>query len=265
MRVTRSVVPNLFTLANLFCGFAAIITVVQAYSEGQPFPADALSHATLFIVLAGIFDMLDGVIARLVRSTSEFGVELDSLCDAVSFGVAPSVMVWAVFFNQWQNWGLLIASLPALAAVFRLARFNVQLTSMEDKLYFRGMPVPAAALTIVSYLLHYYQSHWIPVQWQSLTLTVVVIAVASAMVSTVRYSNIPRPTASSIRKRPLVFVVTLIAVITAAFTNGATIFPFMALYLIAGAIRHLFTLGKASSESEELDTLDEPDPDPFSM
>jgi CDP-diacylglycerol--serine O-phosphatidyltransferase len=152
MRVTRSVIPNLFTLANLFCGFAAIVACFEGH----------LDRAALLIITAGVFDMLDGVVARITRSTSEFGVELDSLCDAVSFGVAPSAMLYQAMFHDWHQWGLLLASLPALAGVLRLARFNIQLTSMEDKLYFRGMPIPAGAFMIVSYLALWLPSESIP-------------------------------------------------------------------------------------------------------
>lgn len=263
MRVTRSIVPNLFTLANLFCGFAAIVTMVEGFTMGEPLSEQTLQRATMFIILAGVFDMLDGVIARLVRSTSEFGVELDSLCDVVSFGVAPSVMLWASFFHQWLNWGLLLASLPALAAVLRLARFNVQLTSMEDKVYFRGMPVPAAALTLVSYLLFVDRADFMSADWRATAMTIVVIAVAGAMVSTIKYDNLPRPTIAAFRRRPVVFVVSLIALLLSVATQGLTIFPFMALYLIVGAVRHLFQ--KWDHSADEVDTLEEPDPDPFSM
>ncbi len=254
MRVTRSIVPNLFTLANLFCGFASII----ASFEGN------INRAVLFILLAGLFDALDGIIARMVRSTSEFGVELDSLCDAVSFGVAPSVMLWVTFYHNWLNWGLLIASMPALAGVLRLARFNVQLTSMEDKLYFRGMPVPAAALLIVSYLLFWYSNPIIAPEWQPIALTSVVAAVSLAMVSTIRYDNMPRPSYEQFRRRPVFFVVFLTAVIASVVTDGAAIFPFMALYLLGGAVRDVYRRFQAHKDEEE-DMLEEPDPDPFSF
>ncbi|MBC8124554.1 MAG: CDP-diacylglycerol--serine O-phosphatidyltransferase, partial [Candidatus Kapabacteria bacterium] len=191
MRVTRSVIPNLFTLANLFCGFAAIV----ASFEGR------LSQAALLVVMAGIFDMLDGVVARITRSTSEFGVELDSLCDAVSFGVAPSVILYVAFFSHWQQWGLLVASLPALAGVLRLARFNVQLTSMEDKLYFRGMPIPAGAFTIVSYVYLWHSSDILPASWKPWMIVFVTVLTSLAMVSTVKYDNIPRPSWRSLRQR----------------------------------------------------------------
>ena len=125
MRFTRSIVPNLFTLMNVFMGFSAIIYI----ADGQ------LYKAGLFILLAGLFDALDGIIARLLKATSELGAELDSLCDAVSFGVAPAFMLYQAYFYQFNEYGILLASLPALAGVTRLARFNVMLTSFEDKLY----------------------------------------------------------------------------------------------------------------------------------
>ncbi|MFZ9815622.1 MAG: CDP-diacylglycerol--serine O-phosphatidyltransferase, partial [Candidatus Kapaibacteriota bacterium] len=141
MRITRSIIPNLFTLANLFSGFSAIVAI----SEGD------LQRAGMFILFAGMFDVLDGTMARLTRSTSELGVELDSLCDAVSFGVAPSFLLYSTVLYVIGPIGVLIASLSALAGVYRLARFNVQLAGFEDKLYFSGMPIPSGALILVSY------------------------------------------------------------------------------------------------------------------
>jgi len=255
MRVTRSIIPNLFTLANLFCGFGSIL----ASSQGE------FERAAMLILLSGIFDALDGVIARLVRSTSEFGVELDSLCDAVSFGVAPSVMLWNVFFYQWLNWGLLLASLPALMGVLRLARFNVQLTSMEDKAYFRGMPIPAAAFTIVSYVLFTHLSGDVSPEWQPALITAMVVMVSLAMVSTIKYDNMPRPTKRGIRERPVVFVVFLAGLLAALLTKGKAIFPFMVLYMVGGAVRHAIYLIRTGGKDEADDTLEEPDPDPFSM
>ena len=254
MRVTRSVVPNLFTLANLFCGFASIIA-----SAGGAF-----ERAAWLIVLAAVFDMLDGVVARLTDSTSEFGVELDSLCDAVSFGVAPSMMLYMVFFQQWPNWGLLIASLPALAGVLRLARFNVQLNSMEDKLYFRGMPIPAGALTIISYVVTIDRQQVLPEEWRPWGILAATVITAAAMVSTIRYDNMPRPTARAIRQRPVVFLVFLTGLIASIVTRGTAIFPFMALYMIGGAVRHAIALLQARRLDDD-DVMEEPDPDPFEM
>lgn len=265
MRVTRSIIPNLFTLANLFCGFAAIVTLMEGFGADHDALIVAVQRASVFILMAGIFDMLDGMVARLVRSASEFGVELDSLCDTVSFGLAPSIMVWTIFFHEWLNWGLLLASLPALAAVLRLARFNVQLTSMEDKLYFRGMPVPAAAFTIVSYVVFLHYSNWIPEDFRAVILTCVVVTISAAMVSTIRYDNLPRPTGADFRRRPLVFVVFLLAIVATLLTKGKAIFPFMVMYLVVGAVRDIIRRLRANDDVDDVDTLEEPDPDPFTM
>jgi len=266
MRVTRSIIPNLFTLANLFCGFAAIVAAFQGN----------LLQAAMLILLAGVFDMLDGLVARITDSTSEFGVELDSLCDAVSFGVAPSIMLYVVFFSEWEQWGLLLASLPALAGVTRLARFNVQLTSMDDKLYFRGMPIPAGAFVIVSYVVWWHLPLSLPLpnspdnpvsNWAHIlpwTITAVTMATAGAMVSTIKYDNVPRPTPTSIRQRPLVFLVFFAAVVASIATKGKAIFPFMMLYMTTGAVRHGIMAFRRKT-SDEQDTLEEPDPDPFDL
>ncbi|MDZ4745531.1 MAG: CDP-diacylglycerol--serine O-phosphatidyltransferase [bacterium] len=260
MRVTRSIVPNLFTLANLFCGFTAII----AATDGQ------FERSVIFILTAGVFDMLDGVVARLTRSTSEFGVELDSLCDAVSFGVAPSILLYSVYFHELHQWGVLLSSLPALAGVLRLARFNVQLTSMEDKLYFRGMPIPAGALVLSSYVLFVHlgtdlTSSWtLPDTWKPAGILITTLLTAGAMVSTIKYDNLPRPTMRSLRQRPLVFLVFLVGLVASVVTAGRAIFPFMMLYMIGGAIRHAVLFMRTRSDDDN-DTLEEPDPDPYEL
>ncbi len=253
MRVTRSVIPNLFTLANLFCGFAAI---VDAF-------AGNISRAAALVVLAGVFDMLDGVVARITKSTSEFGVELDSLCDAVSFGVAPSAMLYVAFFHSWGSWGLLISAAPALTGVLRLARFNVQLTSMEDKLYFRGMPIPAGAFTLVSFLYFWRNAEFLSPEQHPWVAAVVTLVTSLAMVSTIKYDNIPRPSLRSFRQRPVVFSVFFAGIVATVWTGGRALFPFMALYLVGGAIRHLTMFLRDRSDRD--DSVEEDDPDPFTM
>lgn len=254
MRVTRSIVPNLFTLANLYCGFAAII----AATDGE------FQRCVILILTAGIFDMLDGVVARLTRSTSEFGVELDSLCDAVSFGVAPSILLYSVYFHEMNQWGALIASLPALTGVLRLARFNVQLTSMEDKLYFRGMPIPAGAFILSSYVLFVHLGNDLPADWKPACILITTLLTAGAMVSTIKYDNLPRPTMRSLRQRPVVFLVFLVGVVASIATAGRALFPFMMLYMIGGAMRHAVLFMRTRTDDDD-DTLEEPDPDPYEL
>jgi len=256
MRITRSIIPNLFTLANLFSGFSAIIAI----SEGD------LNKAGMFIVLAGLFDVLDGTMARLTKSTSELGVELDSLCDAVSFGVAPSFLLYKTILFTLGPTGILIASLSALAGVYRLARFNVQLAGFEDKLYFTGMPIPSGALTLVSYGLFIAPSGIIPIEALIPVTSIIIMIVALAMISTVKFDNLPRPTLGSLKERPFMFVLAMIAFAVSVYSKGEYLFYVMALYISWGLIRGLIMLiGNRVNVDQERDTLEDPDDHPFDI
>ncbi|HRE56877.1 MAG TPA: CDP-diacylglycerol--serine O-phosphatidyltransferase [Candidatus Kapabacteria bacterium] len=230
MRISRSIVPNLFTLANLFCGFSAIIAI----SDGKFFDAG------LFILFAGIFDALDGFVARLTRSASPLGVQLDSLCDATSFGVAPSFLLYEVCLQHSHTFGILLASIPALAGVFRLARFNVELTSLEDKKYFTGMPIPAGALTVVSYVLFFGLNTSGTLFSQSIDGALVGIIVGLTMVSRIKYDNLPRPSLKGLKESPLAYILFIILCGSVLLTKGYTLFPFMVLYMVFGASRHIY-------------------------
>jgi len=253
-RVTRSIVPNLLTLVNLFAGFTAIVHT----SNG------AFEKAALFIFIASVFDMLDGITARLIKSTSELGVELDSLCDAVSFGVAPSYMLYKVYFYQLGEIGILISALPALAGVYRLARFNIQLTSFEDKKYYRGLPIPSSALIIISYIIFFHLSNLIPELMKPTVIISVTFATSLAMVSNIKYDNLPMPTKKSIKQRPIVFVFFIIGLIGSIITMGKFIFPFMVFYLITSAIRHfIMWIKETRGPEDELDETEELEPSLF--
>ncbi len=145
MKITRAVVPSLFTTLNIFCGFLSILST----NQGQ------FHTAAWFIILAAIFDSLDGVMARITRSSSQFGVELDSLADVISFGAAPSFMVYQAHLYTLENWGIIIAAMPVVFGAIRLARFNVQLVGF-DKDYFNGLPIPMQAITTCAFILQYY-------------------------------------------------------------------------------------------------------------
>ena len=250
IRITRSIVPNLFTLANLFSGFCAIVL----------FSKNEFNNGALFILLAAVFDMLDGVMARLTKSASELGVELDSLCDAVSFGVAPSFLLYSLHYKHFDNIGLLLSALPAMAGVYRLARFNTQLTSLEDKRYFRGMPIPSGALVIVSFAVFFLNTDKIPVEYKNLSANFVTIATALAMVSTIKYDNLPRPSKKSIVQQPVLFTFILVSLVAVIISNGVAAFPAMMLYMIVGAVRHLKELWNEKMDLDDVET-DEDDED----
>jgi CDP-diacylglycerol---serine O-phosphatidyltransferase len=254
MRITRSIVPNLFTLANAFMGFSAIVHT----SNGE------YLTAAIFILAAGIFDMLDGLMARLTNSASEFGVMLDSLCDAVSFGVAPSYMLYKMYFYSFGDIGILLASLPALAGVIRLARFNVQVSGFEDKSYFTGMPIPSGALIVVSYLVFYLQKNEIPEEYLPAMTIGVSVLTALAMVSHIKHDNVPRFTIRYVRQKPVVFVIFVIGILLCAVTKGKAIFPFMLFYFVVSAIRHFIYWIKESREAtDEIDESEQDEPSPY--
>jgi len=136
------VLPNLMTTGNLFCGFFAIMQAIKA---------DFLK-AAYAIVIAALFDQLDGRLARLTRSTSKFGAEYDSLCDLVSFGVAPAVMLFQWSLNPFGRLGWVACFLFVACGALRLARFNVQ-AHVVEKNYFQGLPIPMAAGIVASSIL----------------------------------------------------------------------------------------------------------------
>jgi CDP-diacylglycerol---serine O-phosphatidyltransferase len=131
--------PNLFTSMNLVLGFLAIL----AAAEGR------IERACWAILLASIFDMLDGRVARLTNTTSRFGVEFDSLCDLVSFGVAPALMIYFAALKPFGRLGIVVAVIFALCGGLRLARFNV-MAEVLPKSYFQGLPIPMASTTLVT-------------------------------------------------------------------------------------------------------------------
>ncbi|TAL71070.1 MAG: CDP-diacylglycerol--serine O-phosphatidyltransferase [Bacteroidetes bacterium] len=252
MRITRSIVPSLFTLLNLFNGFAAIVFISQ----------DEFYKASIFILFAAIFDMLDGVMARLIHSTSEFGAELDSISDVVSFGAAPAYMLYKAHFFQLQETGILIAALPALAGAIRLARFNVKLSTHKDKIYFTGLPIPSSALTIVSYVLFYHLSPDFSAHTKSITSIVVVALTSLAMVSTIKFDNLPRLTWRSIKQRPVVTSLFAIGIIASIITKGKLVFPLMMFYIVASGFRQVFFWLKELREPEiDIDESEAPEPE----
>lgn len=186
------VIPTSFTILNLFFGFRCIYYAMRgsaAIAAGQADLAiDPFETACLSLLFAAIFDTFDGMVARQLGATSEFGKEYDSLADVVTFGCAPAVLVYAWGLHVFDRLGGGLAFLFLVAVSLRLARFNV-MTGKTDYRYFVGLPSPAGALTLASMI--YYAST--PVGMNDRPFAVVIalltIAVAFAMVSPVRYRS----------------------------------------------------------------------------
>ncbi|MCK9229281.1 MAG: CDP-diacylglycerol--serine O-phosphatidyltransferase [Syntrophales bacterium] len=169
------ILPNLFTTASLFFGFYAIII-----SIGGNFP-----KAALLVIVACAMDGLDGKIARFTHTTSRFGVEYDSLSDLVSFGVAPAVIAYLWALAPYGRAGWIIAFLFVVCGAMRLARFNVQLSIVDSKV-FNGLPIPAAALVIVTAVL-FWDFMGGTGTFHNLAIPVGTVALALLMVSSVKY------------------------------------------------------------------------------
>lgn len=142
----RVLAPSLFTVGNMACGFYALLAVHE-----RDFPAAATA------ILAGmVFDSLDGRVARLVHGESTFGVEFDSLSDFLSFGIAPAIMIYGFILKDYGAWGYPLAFLYALCGALRLARFNISAQgSAPPKSHFTGLPIPAGAGFLASFVLLY--------------------------------------------------------------------------------------------------------------
>jgi CDP-diacylglycerol---serine O-phosphatidyltransferase len=171
MQITKQI-PNLFTLINLFLGCCAIVFALQSQSlnytdaEGGgvsiSFP-ESMAKAAIFIFIAAVVDFLDGFVARLLNATSEMGKQLDSLSDVVSFGVAPSIILYQLLrlssiretgaFSTYTFY-YFVAFLFACAAAYRLGKFNIDVTQSQG---FKGVPTPAAGLLVASFplIIHY--------------------------------------------------------------------------------------------------------------
>jgi CDP-diacylglycerol--serine O-phosphatidyltransferase len=169
--------PSIITVANMFCGYACIVFAMR----GQ------LATAALFIGFAIVLDMLDGRIARMTNTTSAFGLELDSLADLVSFGVAPAVLAFAWGLSGLGRVGWAAGFVYLVAAAMRLARFNIQSATHTDKRYFVGMPSPPAAGVAASTVFAWpYPLDGHP---EALVAVAVLLVPAALMVSTIRYRS----------------------------------------------------------------------------
>jgi CDP-diacylglycerol--serine O-phosphatidyltransferase len=223
IRIRRGVyiLPNLFTTGNLFCGFWAIVSVFQ----------EKFFLAAIAILLASVFDLLDGKVARLSGATSKFGVQYDSLADLVSFGVAPAVLAFSWALRPFGQLGWLAAFLFVFCGAFRLARFNVMSASGETK-YFKGLPIPAAAtliaLTILLYL-RLIETGWI----KDIVILVMIYALAFLMVSSIRYSSFKELNLA--RRKPFsIFIFIVLSMIVVIMEPVIVLFGFAVLYIFSG-------------------------------
>ncbi len=221
--------PNLFTMGNLFCGFFAIISV---------FKGNFLLAATAIIVANG-FDILDGKVARLMNATSRFGMEFDSLADLISFGMAPAILAYTWGLSEYGRFGWLAAFLFLACGALRLARFNVQVET-TDKRYFNGLPIPAAASMVASTVMIFFQLGGSGTV-RNIFILLLIYGLAFLMVSNVKYRSFKDSLARD--RAPFQFLVMAVVFIVILVAEPQiTLFVLFALYVFSGPAEHLLQL-----------------------
>ncbi len=219
------VFPNLFTTANLFCGFFSIIQAIQG---------DWVASAVA-ILIAAFTDGLDGRIARLTKTQSAFGEQYDSMSDLVSFGAAPAVLMFQWALAPYGRLGWLVAFVYLACAALRLARFNV-LKQHTEKRYFSGCPSPLAACSVAAAVLFYQEMGF--AGWKSVYMLFVTAALGSAMVSRIRYRSFKDfKFASQTHFAYLLIIIAGLVLVVAS--PERILFPVFAFYIVAGPVAEL--------------------------
>ena len=215
------ILPNLFTTGNLFCGFWSIISVFQ----------EKYYFAAVAILLASVFDALDGKVAKLSGATSKFGVQYDSLSDLVSFGIAPAVLAFSWALRPYGRFGWLAAFLFVVCGALRLARFNVMASAGETK-YFKGLPIPAAASMIALTILLYFEL----IETggvKDIIILVMIYVLAFLMVSNIRYFSFKELNLA--RRKPFsIFMFVVLSMIVIIMHPVVVGFGFILLYVCSG-------------------------------
>ncbi|HUJ15090.1 MAG TPA: CDP-diacylglycerol--serine O-phosphatidyltransferase [Thermoanaerobaculia bacterium] len=245
------VIPTSFTVLNLFFGFRSIVNStrgIEAIVDGR---TDLTIHyfevACMSLFFAAIFDTFDGLLARQLSATSEFGKEYDSLADCVTFGVAPAVLVYAWGFQVLGNLGVAIAFLFLVSVSLRLARFNV-MTGKTDYRYFVGLPSPAGALTLASII--FYAPAPVREQRFAIIMLLLTVAVAFAMVSPIRYRS--QKGLGLQKERSLMYLLVLAAIL-GIFSRWPREFLFIGSigYLASGPLVRLWSIAFPTHKTPE--------------
>ena len=243
----RQHLPSIFTLTNLFLGFLAIINTMSG----------EYVISCYIILVAGAFDSVDGKIARVIGISTNFGKEIDSLADMVSFCLAPSILVYSLYTQNMPGIsGELIASAPLIMGAIRLARFNTDYAS-ENSAYFTGLPTPMNALSIASLVLfiEYFKIDN-PEYSQPRLLLPLILSLSYLMVSRVHYAKFPIINFNSGKQNSLrllgvaLFIVTFIGAIFIGYPYRV-LAGFVSFYLLSGIWNHLKNLGNVESKNQE--------------
>lgn len=243
MKITfsKAIFPNFATGLNVFSGFVSIVFASQ----------NDFKMAAIFIFIAAFFDLLDGIIARILKTSSLFGVELDSLADVVSFCAAPSFLLYKTYFSTMGWPGILLSSLLLLFGTFRLARFNVQIEDISTKLDFKGLPVPVPAVFFASLVLFFHNGLNIVEPLQSAIIPVVIL-LSGLMVSNVKYNTLPKVKYLNTATKSILIFTSAAALLAVILTDGRAFFYLVSAHIVFGILRYLYFLIFNEKKSSEI-------------
>jgi CDP-diacylglycerol--serine O-phosphatidyltransferase len=226
MRKGIYLLPNGITLCGMFAGFFAIVSVLKGNYV----------LASWAIVAAGVFDGLDGWVARLTQSTTRFGIELDSLSDVIAFGVAPAVLLYTWALKPFGRVGWAVAFLFTACGAMRLARYNIQMGSTEKK-SFTGMPIPAAAGVVAAMVIFYSEIERAPEK--SFFVLIIAIVLSLLMVSTLRFHSLKEINLKE--RKPFWILVSMVVILAVIVMHPQTaIFVFAIIYLSLGIVENAY-------------------------
>jgi CDP-diacylglycerol--serine O-phosphatidyltransferase len=237
LRKAMFVLPNLFTVSSIFLGF---YSMTLASGDATP---EQLYRAALAIFFAIFFDMFDGRVARMTRTQSDFGVQLDSLADVISFGAAPALLVYKWALAPMGFMGLFLSFAFAACGALRLARFNV-LAARGDKAshrFFTGLPIPLAAGALVSVVIAHYRHFGAPTEPTTHVPIAIGVALLSfLMVSTVRYRTFKETHLTPRSIATFLFVLAAGVVVGLATRASFVLLVFAGAYILLGLVESIF-------------------------
>jgi len=241
-RLGRSVfiLPSIFTVGNIFCGYYAIVSTMRGNYD----------HAAQAIGIAIVLDFLDGRIARLTNSATDFGLQLDSLADVISFGIAPSILafVWGLStVNPGLGWTA--AFTFTICGAMRLARFNI---GGRDMKHFVGLPIPAGGGSIAA-IVHFFVE---PVNTRigAILMVAAVFMLAFLMVSTLRYSSLKNLTLGK-KSHLTILVLALLVALIYNYSNW-TLLSLAVAYVASGLVSRIYSLMRHKRPSDEISLAD---------
>ncbi len=239
-RKSLYILPSLFTVASIFCGILAIILTLKAGTSEQVF------RAALLIGLAMIFDGFDGRVARMTHTQSEFGVQLDSLADVISFGVAPAIILYQFALESLGVLGVFAAVIYTAAGAIRLARFNVQ--AAEDNgasAHFVGLPIPAAAGVIATFILVTASFGYVQAPaFIALPAAGLAVLMAGLMVSNVRYKTFKKIRVTPHEKVIVTAAVAFFALIAVKWSTAFALAAVLIFYISLGLFGAIYGMPK---------------------